>query len=116
MTIFFHGLHMNGSQWQRPKEFLPQRFDVDDPLYQTSDGKKRHTFAYVPFNGGLRVCFGKTFAEAAMKIMMTYLTTYFNFEHVDEKYRDKDIYPISHIGMQGTKPPVMMKFTHQSCF
>ena len=88
MVINFHGLHMNADHWQRPKEFLPQRFDKDDPLSLSPDGKKRHAFAWAPFNGGRRVCFGKTFAEATMKILATYLTSHFNFEHENEKYRE----------------------------
>ena len=64
----------NTSQWQRPFEFLPERFDPDSPLFLTPDGKKRLPFAYTPFLGGRRVCFGKTFAEANLKIVTTYLT------------------------------------------
>ena len=79
MIINFFGLHYNTDHWQRPTEFLPQRFDKDDPLNLAPDGTKRHVFAWAPFNGGKRVCFGKTFAEATMKIVMTYMTSYFNF-------------------------------------
>ena len=53
---------------------MPERFDKESPLYLTPDGKKRHAFAYAPFNGGRRVCFGKTFAEANLKFLIIYLT------------------------------------------
>ena len=74
MTVNIYALHYNPSEWQRPNEFLPQRFDPADPLYLTPSGKKRHTYSFVPFNGGRRICFGKTFAESTMKIVATYMT------------------------------------------
>jgi cytochrome P450 len=55
-------------------EFLPERFDHSSPLSLTPGGKKRHPMSWVPFHGGSRVCFGKTLAEANMKILMLYLT------------------------------------------
>ena len=33
-------------EWQRPREFLPDRFDPNSPLFLTPDGKKRKP-AYV---------------------------------------------------------------------
>ena len=74
LIINFYGLHYNNSQWQRPKEFLPERFDQDNTLYLTPNGNKRHACSWSPFNGGKRVCFGKTFAEATLKIIATYMT------------------------------------------
>ena len=111
LIVHINGLNYNTSQWQRPTEFLPERFDPESPLYLTPDGKKRHSHAYTPFAGGKRVCFGKTFAELTIKMISLYLTHYFNFEHVDEKYRSKDCYPLAQFGMTGTKPPRMMTLT-----
>ena len=116
IAIIFHALHTNAKQWQRPHEFLPERFDKESPLYLTPDGKKRHPFAFAGFNGGKRVCFGKTFAEATIKIVVTYLTAYFNFEHVDVEYRDKNNYPLAHFGIGGKRPPVFMTLTPNDTF
>ena len=85
-------------------------------MYLTPGGKKRHAFAYAPFSGGRRVCFGKTFAEATMKILATYLTQHFNFEHVDEKYREKNTYPLAHFGMFGSGNPMMLELTTHTGF
>jgi len=74
LKVNIHGLHYNTSQWKRPKEFIPERFDPKDEMFFTPDGKKRHPFTYAPFNGGKRVCFGKTFAEATIKMVTTYFT------------------------------------------
>ena len=62
-AIAFENVGMSTAQWQRPTEFLPERFDQTSPLYLTPDGKKRHSCSWIPFHGGQRVCFGKTLAE-----------------------------------------------------
>ena len=74
VMINMAGLHLNPAQWQRANEFLPQRFDSTDPLFLTPNGKKRHTMSLSPFNGGKRICFGKTFAESSTRMAVTYLT------------------------------------------
>lgn len=51
-VVFHLGLHYNTSQWPRPTEFLPERFDPHSPMYLTPDGKKRNGYAYMPFSGG----------------------------------------------------------------
>ena len=51
-----------------------------------------------------------------MKIVVTYLTSYFNFEHVDEKYRDKNTYPYNHFGVTGIKKPMMVTLTPHTGF
>ena len=73
-SIFTNALSKDSSQWQRPTEFIPERFDPDSPLYLTADGEKRNTFAMMPFNGGARVCMGKTQAEINSRIMMIFIT------------------------------------------
>lgn len=90
------GLHHNGNQWQRPFEFLPDRFDLAHPLSRTPSGAKRSTFAWLPFNGGKRVCFGKTFAEYVIKIMVTMMTQRFNMKFVDQKKYHSGNLPMIH--------------------
>ena len=93
------GLHYNGNEWQRPKEFLPERFDMSSKLSLTPDGKKRSPMSWLPFNGGQRICFGKTFAEANLKIAVSYMTQYFDMEFVEkEKYCDPDSLPKYQLG------------------
>ena len=72
-------------------EFLPERFDNNDPLFLTPDGKKRHTNAMAPWLGGPRVCFGKSLAETTMKISTTYITQMFDLEFEDPKFYDKEL-------------------------
>ena len=39
--------------------------------------------SYLPFSGGKRVCFGKTFAEMALKVICSMMAHKFNFSFAD---------------------------------
>ena len=84
--INLYGLHYDAAQWQKPLEFIPERFDHSNPISLTPSGKKRNPSSYSPFSGGKRVCFGKTFADSTFKITTTYLTQAFNFKFVNKKF------------------------------
>ena len=92
-------IHFNPKQWQKPREFLPDRFDHSNPLSLTPDGKKRSAFAWVPFAGGKRICFGKTFAESTIKITATYFCQAFNFKMEEKKFETE--FPLATFGMNG---------------
>ena len=61
-----HLLHRHPEFWDAPEVFDPNRFDK-------AEERKRHTYAYLPFGGGARVCIGNNFAlmEAVFIIAMT---------------------------------------------
>jgi cytochrome P450 len=61
-----HLLHRHAEFWDAPEVFDPNRFDK-------AEERKRHTYAYLPFGGGARVCVGNNFAlmEAVFIIAMT---------------------------------------------
>ena len=100
-VIDFYSLHLDAAQWQKPLEFIPERFDSSNPLSLAPNGKKRHPNSFASFSGGKRVCFGKTFAEISMKIVATYITQSFDMKIVNEKYETEN--PVNHFGMIGTK-------------
>ena len=77
----------NSAQWQRPMELLPERFDSKNPLSLTPDGKKRHPYSFIPFHGGARACFGRTLADANLRMLITYMTQKFDFEFEDARYQ-----------------------------
>lgn len=81
------GLQHNGNQWQRPFEFLPDRFDQYHELSRTPDGKKRNAYAWLPFMGGRRVCLGKQFAEIMAKAILTMMTQRFEM-----CFENKEVY------------------------
>ena len=108
LVINIEGLSLNPAEWQRPMEFLPERFDNNNPLSLTPDGKKRHPQSWVPFHGGNRVCFGKTLAESNLKILMTYLTEMFEFKFEDPLYETE--FPGAQIDMSHY-PSVWLELT-----
>lgn len=65
--VFFspYLLHRHPDFWEDPESFNPDRFDKD--LI-----RRQHTFAYLPFGGGPRLCMGNNFAmmEAVFIIAM----------------------------------------------
>ena len=97
--IDIHSIHHDPSQWQKPLEFIPERFDQSNPISLTPNGKKRNHSSWIPFLGGKRACFGKTFAESTLKIAGTYLCQAFNFKFVNKKFEAE--FPIAHFGMHG---------------
>ncbi len=66
--VFFGAylLHRRPDFWENPEQFDPHRFDKEKE-------RKRHTFAYLPFGGGPRICLGNNFAlmEAVFIMAMT---------------------------------------------
>jgi len=85
--IHFWGLHHNPEEWQRPDEFLPDRWDPTHPLYLTPKGTKRNPYSFSPFSGGKRVCFGKTFADYTARIVSSILFYSFEMQFADEKFK-----------------------------
>ena len=48
--------------------------------------------SWLPFNGGRRVCFGKTFAEHVMKMLVTMMAQRFDMEFSEKgKYSAADM-------------------------
>jgi cytochrome P450 len=65
------GHSFSHKQWQRPTEFLPERFDPEDPLFSLPGGKgMRHPLAWCPFTAGQRSCPGQTMALLEMKVIL----------------------------------------------
>ena len=93
------GLHLNGNQWQRPFEFLPDRFDPNHELSRTPDGKKRNPYSWLPFLGGRRICMGKHFAEIISKAILTMVTQRFDMSFANKELYNADRIPRSYVGM-----------------
>ena len=63
-------LHRDGRFWERPQEFLPERWR--EP--------KHPRFAYMPFSTGPRNCIGESFAWLEMMLCLAMLVREFSFE------------------------------------
>jgi cytochrome P450 len=61
-------LHRHPAFWDRPDQFLPERFA---PQQQS----RRHGYCYIPFSAGPRHCIGESFAMAEMMIHLAILAS-----------------------------------------
>lgn len=73
VTVFIYGLHRNPTYWERPDDFMPERFAPELV-------KARHPFSYMPFGGGPRLCIGNNFAYMEMQLALAILLPKFKFE------------------------------------
>ena len=95
--VSMRALHYNANEWQKPHQFIPERFDTSNPISLTPNGKKRNPVSHSPFSGGARKCLGKSLAESTMIMIASYLSQHFNFEFVDKKF--ENILPTCTVGM-----------------
>jgi cytochrome P450 len=86
-------LHLSALYWKEPERFNPNRFDDSHPDSRCPDGSKRPQFCWMPFNGGKRVCFGKTFVEAVLRMVGTMFSQTFDFELVNSDKYDANNLP-----------------------
>lgn len=99
----------NPDEWQKPEQFIPERFCADSPFYLTPTGKKRNPFSFSPFLGGMRICLGKTFIEEVSKITMPSIYRQFDF-HLPNPEQFK--MPHNNMLCQ-REPQVMVKLTRR---
>lgn len=82
-------IHTNPDEWQKPDEWIPERFDPESPFYLTPSGKKRHSHSFGPFIGGKRICLGKTLAENMAKCILPIVISKMDFEFVNPVHKEK---------------------------
>jgi len=73
VAAFVYGLHRNPDYWERPNDFMPERFAPELV-------KARHPFCYIPFGGGPRLCIGNSFAYMEMQLALAILLPKFKIE------------------------------------
>lgn len=94
--INIHAVLNDPTQWIKPREFNPERFNSKSEWFKRPDGKPRNPLAFCPFSGGKRICAGKTFAEIMLCITIPLIYYHFEFEFVREDQRtNKPNYQIS---------------------
>ena len=77
--------HYDPKQWQRPEEFLPERFDPEDKLfYKPGTKENRHPKSLIPFTFGMRNCLGQTLAKLELKVLLSRFLTKVEYEIKDE--------------------------------
>ena len=81
--IWIYALHHNPKLWQRPNEFLPERW-IDPELRDQDVGQKEYG-AYMPFAIGPRNCLGQPLAQAVLRILLARIIN--RYLVVDPKYQ-----------------------------
>ncbi|CAL65159.1 cytochrome P450 [Christiangramia forsetii] len=77
-----HEIHRHPNLWEKPEEFLPERFE---------DGGKKYSSQYFPFGAGPRKCIGNNFAMFEMIIAVSELVSRFKIISVADEI---DIKPL----------------------
>ena len=70
--LYIYGVHHNPSIWSDSEAFDPSRFDPEKI-------KDRHSFSYLPFGGGPRLCIGANFAMMEMTWFLIRFVQRFDF-------------------------------------
>ena len=83
--VNIHAIHHEAKSWQKPDEFIPERFDPSSPWYKRPDGGVRNPLAFTPFIGGHRGCLGKTFAEVTVRYTLPILYHHLDFEFTHDE-------------------------------
>lgn len=66
--VWIYGLHRNKAMWDRPDEFIPERW-LDPELRQRDVGQTEG--AYMPFAVGPRSCLGQSIGTIVLRIMLS---------------------------------------------
>ncbi|KAH7978890.1 hypothetical protein HPB49_007240 [Dermacentor silvarum] len=71
--INLFSLHRNPNEFERPEEYVPERFLSDEDTYH-------HPFSYVPFSAGPKNCLGQKFVMMEIKIVLVKILSKFTVE------------------------------------
>jgi cytochrome P450 len=65
-------VHRHPDFWENPEEFKPERFLPEEVA-------KRHSYAYIPFSNGPRVCIGNSFSLVEIQMVLATLGQRYRF-------------------------------------
>ncbi|CDW79606.1 cytochrome p450 [Stylonychia lemnae] len=82
IRIDYDYIHYHKDIWQRPQEYIPERFDFNNPLYLQPNGKKRGIYSFLAFGSGKRICPGADFIENVGAIFLIELMKRYRFENL----------------------------------
>ena len=82
-------VHHNSKEWQKPLEFIPERFDPESPYFVRPDGKPRSPYSFIPFMVGDRKCPGQTLAMLEIKVIAAKILTSIDYDIDEELLKNK---------------------------
>jgi len=82
--------HYYENMWLKPGEFRPERFDMDSDFYKEQKEKcpDNSNYSRRAFSQGKRACPGQTLAYLEIKIILSYLITYLDYD-IDEEFLNR---------------------------
>lgn len=95
LGFYIQGVHRNPNEWQKPHVFNPYRFDPNNELFKTPDGKQRHPLSLVPFSMGERKCIGYNLANVMMPTIISKIAHDFDMEFVDQNLYEEDVFVVA---------------------
>lgn len=81
VMISVYNIHHSEAVWEKPEEFIPERFPLDGPV----PNEQNTDFKYIPFSGGPRKCVGDQFALMEAVVAMTVLLRQLEFTLVPDQ-------------------------------
>jgi cytochrome P450 family 12 len=92
VSLGMFGLYKNTKYFERPEEFIPERFLRPESNVETCPMslRQKHSFAFLPFGYGPRFCVGKRIAEMELE---TFLCRLFRKYQVEWHYPDMKLQP-----------------------
>ncbi|KAF5205755.1 Cytochrome p450 [Thalictrum thalictroides] len=77
-------IHRNSKTWERPEEFIPDRF-ISNNIVDSGGGQD---FNFTPFGSGRRICPGKSFALIVVESTIANFLYWFDWKTVDGEKLD----------------------------
>ncbi|XP_058076162.1 carotene epsilon-monooxygenase, chloroplastic isoform X2 [Magnolia sinica] len=78
IMISVYNIHHSSQVWERAEEFVPERFDMEEPM----PNETNTDFRFIPFSGGPRKCVGDQFALLEAIVALVIFLQHMNFELV----------------------------------
>lgn len=78
--------HYDETAWLHPREFIPERFDVESDFYKLSvkEGKERNVYSRRTFSHGFRMCPGQSLGFLQVRVILAYLLSHIDYEFEPE--------------------------------
>jgi cytochrome P450 len=74
VALQMYAVHTDPNLWEEPDKFMPERWLKENPTDALQE--------IIPFSRGVRACLGRNLAEAELRMILSMLVYYFEFERV----------------------------------
>ncbi len=91
IILYISGLHRNPKYWDRPDDFIPERFDDENAC----------NFAYYPFGAGPRLCIGEHFAMMEMTLIVRKFYNRYRFQSYQQQLEKKALVTLRTTSLSG---------------